>query len=106
VRLAFDGLPRPAVKGYGPRVDDWPKEWLAEHPSKRCPTCGEPAVRPVMFGMPVGSVWEAMETGIIDIHLGGCTLPGPSYRCSACNQQLSVGPGRRLVPFDGDWPDE
>ena len=79
------------------------KEWLAEHPSKVCPTCAERAVRPVMLGMPGGSVWEAMDAGIIDIHIGGCMLPGPSYQCSACGQELSTAPGRKLVPFTGDW---
>ena len=91
---------------YSACVGDWPKEWRAEHPSKTCPTCGELAVRPVMLGMPGGSVWEAMDAGIIDIHIGGCVLPGPSYQCSACGQELSTAPGRKLVPFTGDWGSE
>lgn len=59
-----------------------------------------------MLGMLGGSVWEAMETGTIDIHIGGCTIPGPSYQCSACGQKLSGGPGQQLSPFVGGWPSE
>ena len=43
---------------------------------------------------------------VIDIHIGGCMLPGPSYQCSACGQELDSGPGRKLVPFTGDWASE
>ena len=56
-----------------------------------------------MLGLPAGSVWEAMEAGVIDIHLGGCTIPGPSYKCSACSQELTVDPLRQLVPYVEDW---
>jgi hypothetical protein len=47
-----------------------------------------------------------MEAGIIDIHLGGCTLPGPSYKCSSCGEELTMGPRRQLTTFIGDWPFE
>jgi hypothetical protein len=84
-------------------MEDWPTEWRTEHPSKKCPICGAQAVRPVMLGFPADAVWDAMEAGVIDIHLGGCTVPGPSYKCSACDQELTVDSTRQLVPHVEVW---
>jgi hypothetical protein len=98
-----------STPGAGPRstlsvVEAWPIECLAEHPSRTCPICGAQAVRPVMLGLPAGTVWDAMEAGVIDIRLGGCTVPGPSYKCSACDQEFSLDSTRQLVPHVEDLP--
>jgi hypothetical protein len=57
----------------------------------------------MMLGLPAGNVWDALEAGVIDIHLGGCTVPGPSYKCSACGQELALDSTRQLVPHIEDW---
>jgi hypothetical protein len=51
---------------------------------QKCPECGELAVRPILYGMPTPSAFEAAERG--EFIIGGCCIfPGQAdKRCTAC----------------------
>jgi hypothetical protein len=71
-----------------------------------CPTCGAP-VRPIVYGMPDGTVLDAADRG--EVFIGGCVIgsfPMASHICSGPSEhELIAGVRGRLVPIEA-WDPE
>jgi hypothetical protein len=79
-------------------VTRWPADWRVDAPGVACPTCGEQAGRPILWGMPGFDVIAAQEAGEIDIEIGGCVVfeDDPTHRCTSCGAGFRRGaPGLR-----------
>ena len=65
----------------------WPRAWQAATPGTVCPQCGEAAGRPIVWGMPIPAVLDAIDSGEIDVELGGCVVPDEpvTHQCRACS---------------------
>ncbi|MFA5890832.1 MAG: hypothetical protein WDA27_07765 [Actinomycetota bacterium] len=50
----------------------------------RCPTCGRNELIPIVYGLPLGDLFERSEAG--EIALGGCTVSpdAPAQLCKNC----------------------
>ena len=67
----------------------WPKTWLRTTPGRACPSCGARAGRPIIWGMPTGEVFEALDSGEIDVGIGGCVVSedDPTHVCGSCGHE-------------------
>lgn len=52
-----------------------------------CPSCGQQAGVPIIWGMPTPEDFGKVESGQWDVVLGGCCLPDPmvTAECQACD---------------------
>jgi hypothetical protein len=81
---------------------EWPPQWRSSSPGARCPNCGAASGWPILWGMPLHEVVQAIDAGDIDIVIGGCAISDedPMYHCSACG--TSFGNARRSDAWADD----
>jgi hypothetical protein len=65
----------------------------------RCPSCGEEAGRPILWGMPDFDTQERVESGELDVIYGGCSVPEEPANagCRVCDHRWLVSDQRGEV---------
>ena len=67
-----------------------------------CPSCGQQAGVPIIWGMPTPDLFDQVESGQLDVVLGGCAVPDPlvTAACRSCGARWVHDEGPAEVTVD------